>query len=243
MIHLGFRSGRRRDPGTAGIPDPKEKIGFFRARGLTRPTSWFSPVPVSENDSRERLLVAAKALMLSQGYAGTTVDLICEKAGLTKGSFYHFFKSKEDLGLAVLEWSMAKGHLILTDGPYTRIGDPLLKALAFLEHVEHSAAELWSNGCLLGTFASELAATNDRLQAAVSRMFRDVVRFFAAELKPIPASAPPGRLPPATELGEQYLALLEGSIILAKAHRDPDRIRAALQGFRQNLLRSLVVPA
>lgn len=180
--------------------------------------------------------------MLSQGYVGTTVDAICEKSGLTKGSFYHFFKSKEELGLAVLEWSMAKGHLILSQGPHAALSEPLPKALAFLEHVEASAAELWSNGCLLGTYASELAATNDRMQATVSRMFRDVTGYFATELEPIAASAPPGSLPPAAELGEQYLALLEGSIILAKAYRDPSRVRVALLGFRQNLLKVVAAP-
>jgi hypothetical protein len=42
------------------------------------------------NESKERLLAAAKELFLARGYAGTTVDAICEKAELTKGSFYHF---------------------------------------------------------------------------------------------------------------------------------------------------------
>ena len=62
---------------------------------------------MAANQSKERLLTAAKELFLARGYAATTVDAICEKAALTKGSFYYFFDSKEELGLAVLEWSIA----------------------------------------------------------------------------------------------------------------------------------------
>ena len=45
--------------------------------------------------SKEKLVAAAHALMLSKGYAATTVDEICERAGASKGSFYHFFETKE----------------------------------------------------------------------------------------------------------------------------------------------------
>ena len=56
---------------------------------------------MAANESKERILAGAKELFLARGYAATTVDAICEKAELTKGSFYYFFDSKEDLGLAV----------------------------------------------------------------------------------------------------------------------------------------------
>ena len=200
---------------------------------LTIPTSWSSNLPVSESESKERLLAAAKALVLANGYAGTTVDSICEKAGLTKGSFYHFFKSKEELGLAVLEWSMRKGGEILSEGSHAKVADPVERAFAFLRHVEHSSKELWANGCLLGTFSLELADTNERMQKTVSRMFSEVVDLFAARFAPVVEQG--SGMPSAIDLANQYLAILEGSIILAKAHRDPSRIASALRAFRENL--------
>lgn len=188
---------------------------------------------MSESESKERLLAAAKALVLANGYAGTTVDSICEKAGLTKGSFYHFFKSKEELGLAVLEWSMRKGGEILSEGSHAKVADPVERAFAFLRHVEHSSKELWANGCLLGTFSLELADTNERMRKTVSRMFSEVVDLFAARFAPVVEQG--GGMPSAIDLANQYLAILEGSIILAKAHRDPSRIASALRAFRENL--------
>ena len=188
---------------------------------------------MSESESKERLLAAAKALVLANGYAGTTVDSICEKAGLTKGSFYHFFKSKEELGLAVLEWSMRKGGEILSEGSHAKVADPVERAFAFLRHVEHSSKELWANGCLLGTFSLELADTNERMRKTVSRMFSEVVDLFAARFAPVVEQG--SGMPSAIDLANQYLAILEGSIILAKAHRDPSRIASALRAFRENL--------
>ncbi len=77
------------------------------------------------NGSRERLLAGAKQLFLARGYAGTTVDAICEKAELTKGSFYHFFDSKEELALAVLDWSLQRGGQVLARGGPNQIADPV----------------------------------------------------------------------------------------------------------------------
>lgn len=191
-------------------------------------------------ESKERLLAAAKALVLAHGYAGTRVDSICEKAGLTKGSFYHFFKSKEELGVATLEWSMIKSGEILADGPHVKISDPVERSFAFLAHVENSAEQLWSSGCILASFSLELADTNEKMNQVVAGMFSQVLDYFATWFEPIVARWP--ELPSAKDLSNEYLSLLEGSIIFAKAFRDPSRISSALRAFRQNLERQTSAP-
>jgi TetR/AcrR family transcriptional repressor of nem operon len=196
---------------------------------------------MSESESKERLLAAAKALVLANGYSGTTVDAICTRAGLTKGSFYHFFKSKEELGIATLEWSMRKSGAILEEGPHHQVIDPVEKSFAFFEHVEDCAEQLWASGCILASFAMELAETNEKMREIVSGMFAQVTDYFAAHFEPIVAVWP--ELPPAGDLANEYLSLLEGSIIFAKAFRDPSRIASALRAFRQNLLRMTVATA
>jgi TetR/AcrR family transcriptional repressor of nem operon len=195
---------------------------------------------MAEPDSRELLLSSAKALILERGYAATTVDAICEAAGLTKGSFYHFYKSKEALGLAVLEWSIAQSTKLLSDGPYVRIKDPVERALGYLDHVEKCSGQLWSGGCILGSFALELADTNERMQKAVARIFNDVAASLAEVFKPIVEASGQSFSP--QDLAEQYLGTLEGAIILAKAHHDWTRIPKALRGFRQYLASYLPQP-
>ena len=185
--------------------------------------------------SKERILSGAKELFLARGYAATTVDAICERAELTKGSFYYFFESKEDLGLAVLDWSLQQSAQMLATGPHVRIADPLERAFAFIEHVEKCSPEIWSGGCLLGSFSLELADTNSRMQRAVAGKFQAVADDFAEKLQPIAAQCAGKDAPTASELAETLLGILEGSIILAKAHRDPTRIPKAIRGFRLSL--------
>ena len=129
--------------------------------------------------SKERILAGAKELFLARGYAATTVDAICEKAELTKGSFYYFFDSKEDLGLAVLDWSLRRSAQMLASGPHAGIVDPVERAFAFLEHLEKCSPELWSGGCLLGSFSMELADTNSRVQQVIAGMFQALADDFA----------------------------------------------------------------
>ena len=198
---------------------------------------------MAANQSKERILTAAKELFLSRGYGATTVDAICEKAELTKGSIYYFFDSKEDLGLAVLDWSLRRGAQIIASGPYVRIVDPVEKAFAFLKHLEKCSPELWSGGCLLGSFAMELADTNSRMQQAVAGMFRKLADIIAELLQPIAAQCAGKQAPSASELAESLLGSIEGSIILAKAYRDPTRIPKAIRGFRRSLVTLIAEPA
>jgi TetR/AcrR family transcriptional regulator, transcriptional repressor for nem operon len=193
--------------------------------------------------SKERLLAAAKELFLARGYAATTVDAICEQAQLTKGSFYYSFDSKEELGFAVLDWSLGRGVQLLAGGSHAQTADPVEKAFAFLEHLEKCAPELWSRGCLLGSFAMELADTNPRMQQAVAGMFQAVADNFAGQLQPLAAQGTGAQAPSAGELAETLLGLIEGSIILAKAHRDPSRLPKAIRGFRRSLATRIAEPA
>src|SRR5579885_2466604 len=55
-------------------------------------------------DTRERLLQAAIDLMWLHGYGSVTIDQLCERAGVLKGSFYHFFESKLELAAAAIQW-------------------------------------------------------------------------------------------------------------------------------------------
>src|SRR6516165_5036329 len=57
----------------------------------------------TRTETRARLLDAARDVIRANGYAGSTVDDICTAAGVSKGSFFHYFDSKEELGIAALE--------------------------------------------------------------------------------------------------------------------------------------------
>lgn len=188
---------------------------------------------MSEIDTKESLLAAAKKLFLTRGYAGTSVDAICSQAKVSKGSFYHFFDTKEELALAVLQWSIERSSAIIAAGTFVRMTDPVERAVGYLKHVEKSAETIWKGGCILSTFAIELADTHPKLQKVVAEIFSAVAADVAQQLKPI-ADLGNG-IPSASELADQFLIILEGSIILAKAHRQPERVTKAIRNFRKTL--------
>ena len=140
----------------------------------------------------------------------------------------------------MLQWSLEHAGEVLTNGDHMNVPDPVERALAYVRHVENSAEFLWGDGCLLGSFATELADTNPRLQAAIAQMFTSVANDVAAHLEPL--SAQLGGSPGASKLADQFLVILEGSITLAKAFGDPSRITRAVRGFRGSLEALLALP-
>ncbi len=180
-----------------------------------------------KGDTKQKLLDAARELMLSRGYSATSVDEICSRAGVSKGSFYHFFPTKEELGLAVLNAFYHDGVGRVRRGEYARIADPTDRLLGLLDHLETIAPDLWEHGCLMGNFATELCESNPVIGKRVDEVFTELT----AGLSPLfaPIAADPGE---AMELAEQLLMVIEGSIIFARAHRDPKRIADGVRRFR-----------
>lgn len=187
--------------------------------------------------AREKLVTAAETLMLSRGYASTSVDEICEAAGVSKGSFYHFFRTKEDLGLAVLDAFQERNGGILAKG-VKESGDPVDRSLALVDHLLDSAGTLWGNGCLLGSFALDLAETNPTIRKAVSEKFRQVAAVLGEGLEPLGTEGEDG-----AELAERFIVVVEGALVLARAHDDWSYVERALERFRRDVRKSKGVAA
>lgn len=183
--------------------------------------------------TQQKLIGAARVLFLSRGYTGTTVDDICAMAHVSKGNFYHYFKNKEQLGVATLkDFHHGNGSVLMT-GPFQSETNPKKRALKFIDHVESSAKHLWGDGCLLGNFALELGETSPRVHAEVGVLFDEVAQGMAKILAPLAAQGKKG--PSAKELAESFIAMLEGSIVLARAHNDWRRIISGVRGFRRSV--------
>jgi TetR/AcrR family transcriptional repressor of nem operon len=184
---------------------------------------------MSADETRGKLLAAGRDLMLARGYAGSSVDDICGAAGVSKGSFYHAFGSKEEFGLAVLSAFHHEGVVRVRSGAYVHLTDPRERLRAFFEHLELMGPEFWRHGCLLATFAAELGATSPAIHARVAELFDGLAGLLAPLFVPLVGEEE------AISLAEQTLIVLEGAVVMARAHDDPGRIAIGVHRFRSSL--------
>jgi TetR/AcrR family transcriptional regulator, transcriptional repressor for nem operon len=181
------------------------------------------------------LLDAAYSLMLSKGFPSTTVDEICSAAEVSKGSFYHFFSSKEELAIAVIEHHMAGAQEAIEGGlDLTGVPEPE-RAIRYVKHVEDGAEELWRDGCLIGSFALELSETHPEIRQKVSQIFRGLADHFEQIFVPLCRAHAGPNTPSPRELAEQMIMVIEGGVVLSRAHFDRRYVPQALRSFRRYL--------
>jgi len=192
--------------------------------------------------ARGKLLAAGTRLFVAKGFGGTRVDEVCRAAGVSKGSFYHFFESKEDLALAVLDDFYERSREGLGGGSYVHQKDPVKRALGFVDFTIEMSKQFWGSGCLLGSLVTDVVEAHPRLQAKVSELFTSATENIARNFATFDGRGRRGEKggkgrkgPTSTELAEQFLSIVEGSIVLAKAHGDWRRIPQGLMGFRRYL--------
>jgi TetR/AcrR family transcriptional regulator, transcriptional repressor for nem operon len=183
--------------------------------------------------AQEKILDAAKVLMLSKGYPATTVDGICKKAKVSKGSFYHFFSSKEDLGVALLEWYYQKESEHMFIGKFNDVKDPTQKMFEFVDHMEKNSKKFWGNGCLLTNLGMEMVETNPKIQTEVSGIFKKLDRRLQKLFAPSTGKKSAKGSP--SELTEQFIVMLEGTIVLARIHKDWSIVNRGMKNFKNHL--------
>jgi TetR/AcrR family transcriptional repressor of nem operon len=191
-------------------------------------------------DSRTRLLDAALATFRRKGYSATTVDDICGATGLSKGSFFHHFKGKEELARATVEqWNRRTGALF-AQAPYQQVADPRARLLAYLDfRAELLQGELAEVTCLLGTLVQETYDTHPALRDAC----RAGIDAHAATLVPTIEAARALYAPQAAWTAESLAlftqAALQGAFVVAKSQASAQAalpLLAHLRAYVQGLL-------
>ena len=174
--------------------------------------------------------------MLEKGFTATTVDEICEKAGLTKGSFFHYFESKEDLAKATLLYFFRSMNELTQNGPFQKKTDPLQRLLGYIDFmVEMSKDPHVPKSCLLGNFAQELSDTHPEIRTLCSECFSQWANTFKRDLDAAKAKYAPRAKLDTQSLADHWIAIAEGSLLLAKAKQDPTFIEKNLLHFKRYL--------
>jgi TetR/AcrR family transcriptional regulator, transcriptional repressor for nem operon len=168
--------------------------------------------------TQQRLLDAALALIREKGYSSTSVDELCAQAGVTKGAFFHHFKSKDALAVAAANhWSEITGAFFET-APYHRHSDPLERVLGYLDFRKAILkGEIAEFTCLVGTMVQEIYSSNPNIreacEASISQHAAKVAADIAEAMKRYRIRA----RWTAESLALHTQAVLQGAFIMAKA--------------------------
>jgi TetR/AcrR family transcriptional repressor of nem operon len=172
--------------------------------------------------TREAILDAATELMHLKGYQATTLDDVLRESGVGKGNFYYHFKSKEDLGYAILDQVIASFLGRTLDPCFSDPGTGRLAQIrCFLDLV--LAAQRERNcvgGCALGNLASELSDVHEGFRARLSFVFsawQDRLTWALMEAQRAGSVRPDCR-PDA--VAQFLVASLEGAILVTKLTKD-----------------------
>lgn len=131
--------------------------------------------------NREKLIAAGLDLIYRQGFNASGVQEIADRSGVPKGSFYNYFKSKDDFAEQVLERYTEELSAYLEQQWLQTDGSPLERLRSILQTwSEKSWADYDGCGCLTGNLCQELAKQNVQVQQAVDRSFNQVQSYFVA---------------------------------------------------------------
>ena len=188
----------------------------------------------NQHESKKKLLDAAVRVIRQKGYQATRVEDICENAGLTKGGFFHHFKSKEELALTATEhWSTVTGA-VFAEALYQALEDPLDRLLAYIDFRKALLrGELADFTCLAGTMVQEVYVTHPQVRDACERS----ISGHAAALEPDIAAAMKKYNVRGSwtslSLALHTQAVLQGSFILAKARGGPEVAEMMIDHLRR----------
>lgn len=186
--------------------------------------------PRNAPETRDKLVQAAIALILRQGFPKTTVEEICAEAGVTKGSFFHHFESKDAAGLAAADAWAAFGMALYAEAWQDTEADPLDQLHRFFDIMEgftRSSGEPCT--CVIGMLSQEMSLAHPAFRASAARHLTawsdDVEKMLAAAKK---------KHPPVTDFDAERVAwflnsLWQGSMLVAKTIQSPETIRANLR--------------
>ena len=195
----------------------------------------------SRSTTKQKLIETATELIWRNSYGAVSVDEICRKAGVQKGSFYHFFPSKADLGLATIDAGM---HQVLQS--YKEIFSPNHAPVdRFKRLVEHLTAiqvqkqkELGHVcGCPMMTLGSELAGRETDIEAKIKEICATQLTFYQTTLQDLVRN---GQIDKNTNIktkAEEIYALIVGQLFLARIKNDLNFIKNNLKDAVIGLLR------
>lgn len=180
------------------------------------------------SNARQKLLDAAIDLIWSSSYASVGVDQICERAGVKKGSFYHFFPSKIELALAAYD-TFYEGKRPLYERIFAPEVPPLDRIAGWCRAVYESQLERFQQsghvcGCPFASVGSEMGTQDERLRAKMQELLQRATQVLEAALRDACAEGLI-QLDDPTGKARALQSFMLGQLLQAKMRNDPELLR------------------
>ena len=180
------------------------------------------------SDARQRLMDAAYSLICEYSYGAVTIEAICERAAVKKGSFYYFFESKSDLAVAAIDaWWREREKII--DKIFHADVAPVERLRRYLDFVAQIQLGVHSRsgqllGCPLFTFGAEICTQDERIRARIVLYLGHMQRTFTDAIAEGQARGEIERGDPEAK-ARALLSLYEGILTLARIENNPVRVQ------------------
>jgi TetR/AcrR family transcriptional regulator, transcriptional repressor for nem operon len=184
-------------------------------------------------NARTRLLEAARDRIRAQGFSASSVDDLCQTAGVTKGAFFHQFGSKEALGVAAAEFWTETTSAFFAAAPYHTHQDPLDRVLAYVAFRKAMIqGDLAQFTCLAGTMAQETYESAPAIRDACAQSIFGHAATLEADIAAATKSRGIKADWSAASLARHMQAVIQGAFILAKAGNNPAFAHESLDHLR-----------
>lgn len=175
------------------------------------------------SSAREKLLDSALSVIRQKGYSATTVDDLCHAAGVTKGGFFHHFKSKEDLAVAAADHFSRIADSIFVDAPYRALPDPVDRVLGYVAFRRSILqGELCQFTCLVGTMVQEAYETHPAIRQACNKSITEHAAMVEQDIAEAMQQAGIASDFTPSSLAFHTQAVIQGAFILAKSKGGPE---------------------
>lgn len=177
---------------------------------------------MEKKDTRGEIIRIGTDMISLHGYNATGIDAVLKQAEVPKGSFYHYFGSKEEFGLAVIDHFAERYEQRLDTFLNDEEVTPLNRLRNYLDNgLAHLAQNQCTRGCLIGNLGQELADQNERFRVRLEEIFRAWKERFAACLREAQRAEELATDLDPVVLAGFILSGLEGALLRAKVMKSP----------------------
>jgi len=187
-------------------------------------------------DTRQQILETAKSIILGKGFAAVGLNEILTTASVPKGSFYHYFKSKEQFGNALLEDYFAD-YIVMLESQLGDDGTPAVKRLMFyFQHwLDSQLSDATEDKCLVVKLSAEVTDLSEAMRSTLNDGTGKIIARLSKTIEEAIGNNELAASTNADQLAQELYCMWVGATLLTKVSHTRDALECAMQATHKRL--------